>query len=76
MVKVALVKGLREPKTIYKAVELAGGLSDIAKDYNQALIKVNFISTKTYETGVTTDPLVVEAKNSQGFRSFRPSFCR
>jgi uncharacterized protein (DUF362 family) len=25
------------------------------------LIKVNFIATKTYETGATTDPLVVEA---------------
>ncbi|MDH5448081.1 MAG: DUF362 domain-containing protein [Candidatus Bathyarchaeota archaeon] len=60
MVEVALVKGPREPKTVYEAVELVGGLEEIAEDYSRALIKVNFISTKTYETGVTTDPIVVE----------------
>ncbi len=61
MVKVALVKGPRELKTVYKALEFAGGFGTIAESYSRALIKVNFISTKTYETGVTTDPLVVEA---------------
>lgn len=61
MVHVALVKGPRELNTIYRVIELAGGLEEIAEDYGRALIKVNFISTKTYETGVTTDPLVVEA---------------
>jgi uncharacterized protein (DUF362 family) len=60
MVNVAVVKGPRELETVYRAVELAGGLKEIAEDHSQALIKVNFISTKTYETGVTTDPLVVE----------------
>jgi len=60
MVAVALVKGPRELETVYKAIELAGGFGDIAERYRRALIKVNFISTKTYETGVTTDPLVVE----------------
>jgi uncharacterized protein (DUF362 family) len=60
MVAVALVKGPRELETIYRAIELAGGFRDIAERYRRALIKVDFISTKTYETGVTTDPLVVE----------------
>lgn len=60
MIDVALVKGPRKLKTVYKAVELTGGVKKIAEDYDRALIKVNFISTKTYETGVTTDPLVVE----------------
>ncbi len=60
MVDVAVVKGPRELATVYKAVELADGFEGIAEDYSRALIKVNFISTKTYETGVTTDPLVVE----------------
>lgn len=61
MVNVALVKGPRELNTVYRAIELAGGLKEIAEDYDRVLIKVNFISTKTYKTGVTTDPLVVEA---------------
>ncbi|MGB9135501.1 MAG: DUF362 domain-containing protein [Candidatus Bathyarchaeia archaeon] len=60
VVVVALVKGPREVEAVYKAVELAGGFRDIAGKFSRALIKVNFISTKTYETGVTTDPLVVE----------------
>jgi uncharacterized protein (DUF362 family) len=60
MVVVALVKGPRELATVYKTIELAGGIKDIAEKYIRALIKVNFITTKTYETGVTTDPLIVE----------------
>jgi uncharacterized protein (DUF362 family) len=60
MVVVALVKGPRELATVYKAIELAGGIKDIAEEYSRALIKVNFITTKTYKTGVTTDPLIVE----------------
>ena len=60
MTEVALVKGPREVGTVTEAVTLAGGLEGIAENYRRALIKVNFISTKTYETGVTTDPLVVE----------------
>ena len=61
MSKVALVKGPREHETVYKAVDLVGGLKDIVENSLRVLIKVNFISTKTYETGATTDPLVVEA---------------
>jgi uncharacterized protein (DUF362 family) len=58
---VAIVKGPRMHETVYRAVDLIGGMKDIVKDAPQVLIKVNFISTKTYETGATTDPLVVEA---------------
>jgi len=60
MVKVVVVKGPRELETVYRAVKLAEGFEKIAKNYSRALIKVNFISIKTYETGITTDPLVVE----------------
>ncbi|UCG36110.1 MAG: DUF362 domain-containing protein [Candidatus Bathyarchaeota archaeon] len=60
MARVALIKGPRKLETVYQAVELAGGFKQISKHHLRALIKVNFISTKTYETGVTTDPLVVE----------------
>jgi uncharacterized protein (DUF362 family) len=59
--KVALVKGPRAHETVYKALDLLGGFKDVVKDVTRIIVKVNFISTKTYETGVTTDPLVVEA---------------
>lgn len=59
--KVALVKGPRVHETVYKALDLLGGLKDVVKNAPRVIIKVNFISTKTYETGTTTDPLVVEA---------------
>ena len=29
--------------------------------YKRALIKVNFINTQTWDSGATTDPIVVEA---------------
>lgn len=59
--RVALVKGPREHETVYKALDLLGSLKDIVAESSRVLIKVNFITVKTYETGVTTDPLVVEA---------------
>lgn len=59
--KVAVVKGPRTHETVYRAIDLIDGMKDLLKDAPQVLIKVNFISTKTYETGATTDPLVVEA---------------
>jgi len=61
MSRVALVKGPREHETVYKVLDLLGGLKDVVAEAPRVLIKVNFISVKTYETGVTTDPLVVEA---------------
>ena len=57
----ALVKGSREHETVYKILDLLGSLKDVVAEAPRVLIKVNFISVKTYETGVTTDPLVVEA---------------
>lgn len=59
--RVALVKGPREHETVYKALDLLGSLKDVVAEASRVLIKVNFISVRTYETGVTTDPLVVEA---------------
>jgi uncharacterized protein (DUF362 family) len=59
--RVAVVKGTRTHETVYRAIDLIGGMKDVVKDAPQVLIKVNFISTKTCESGATTDPLVVEA---------------
>jgi len=58
--KVVLVKGPRNLDTVYKCLNLLGGLETILEGIDKILIKVNFISTKTYDTGVTTDPLLVE----------------
>jgi len=57
--QVAVVKGARSPDTIHRALELLGGVKHLVD--RPVLIKVNFISTKTWETGATTDPLVVES---------------
>ena len=58
--KVAIVKGERSHEPVFKALDLIDYKSALAgKD--KVLIKVNFITDKTWETGATTDPLVVEA---------------
>jgi uncharacterized protein (DUF362 family) len=58
--KVAIVKGERGMEPVFKALDLVDFKSALAgKD--RVLIKVNFITDKTWETGATTDPLVVEA---------------
>jgi len=59
--RVALVKGPREHETVYKALDLLDSLRDVTAEASRVLIKVNFISVKKYDTGVTTDPLVVDA---------------
>ena len=74
MVEVALVKGPRELNTVFRAVELAGGFKEIAENYGRALIKVNFISIKSYETGVTTDPIVVEGLINKALEVFDQVF--
>ncbi|MHA1238011.1 MAG: DUF362 domain-containing protein [Candidatus Odinarchaeia archaeon] len=56
---VSIVKGKRSVETVKKAIKLIGGVDDFTD--KPVLIKVNFISTKTWETGATTDPIVVEA---------------
>ena len=60
MPRVAVVKGSRGPEPINRALALVDYRKAIGK-WNKVLVKVNFISTKNWETGATTDPLVVEA---------------
>jgi len=59
MSKVAIVRGERSVETVEKAVNLGGGLKHLTD--RPVLIKVNFIARKTWNTGATTDPIVVEA---------------
>jgi len=57
---VALVKGERGLQPVYKALDLVNYKTAL-REHSTALIKVNFITTKTWDTGATTDPIVVEA---------------
>lgn len=57
---VALVSGERGHHPVYQALDLIN-FQNALKDYKRVLIKVNFITDKTWDTGATTDPLVVEA---------------
>jgi uncharacterized protein (DUF362 family) len=58
--KVAVVKGERGHEPVFKALDLVDYKTALA-GYSTVLIKVNFITTKTWDTGATTDPVVVEA---------------
>jgi uncharacterized protein (DUF362 family) len=58
--QVAIVKGERGHEPVFQALDLINYKAAFA-GYNQVLIKVNFITDKTWETGATTDPIVVEA---------------
>jgi uncharacterized protein (DUF362 family) len=58
--QVAIVKGERGHNPVFEALNLLDYQTAL-KSYNRALIKVNFISTQTWDTGATTDPIVVEA---------------
>jgi uncharacterized protein (DUF362 family) len=57
---VAVVKGSRGPEPVNRALDLVDYKKAIGK-WDKVLVKVNFISTKNWETGATTDPVVVEA---------------
>ena len=57
---VALQTGVRGYEPVYQALDLIN-FNNVMKNYNRVLIKVNFITDKTWDTGATTDPLVVEA---------------
>jgi len=59
-VQVAIVKGERGQEPVFKALDLIDYKSSLT-GYSKVLIKVNFITDKTWDTGATTDPLVVEA---------------
>jgi uncharacterized protein (DUF362 family) len=57
---VAIVKGERGHEPVFKALELVDFKSALV-GYKKVLIKVNFITTKKWDSGATTDPIVVEA---------------
>jgi uncharacterized protein (DUF362 family) len=57
---VAIVKGERGFEPVFKALDFIDYESALA-GYKKVLIKVNFITTMTWDTGATTDPIVVEA---------------
>ena len=56
----AIVKGERGHEPVFKALDLIDYKSALS-GFSKVLIKVNFITTMTWDTGATTDPLVVEA---------------
>lgn len=56
---VAIVKGERGQEPVFKALDLIDYKKALV-DYDKVLIKVNFITNKTWDTGATTDPIVVE----------------
>jgi uncharacterized protein (DUF362 family) len=60
MSKVAVVKGERDLDPVYKVLDLIDYRIAL-RGYNRVLVKVNFITKKTWDTGATTDPMVVEA---------------
>ncbi len=58
--KVAIVKGERGHEPVFKALDLVDYEAALS-GRSTVLIKVNFITVKTWDTGATTDPMVVEA---------------
>ena len=58
--KVAVVKGERGHEPVFKALDLIDYRKVLA-GRDTVLIKVNFICEATWDTGATTDPIVVEA---------------
>lgn len=57
---VSVSTGERNLETVYRAlngIDFEGALSE----WDRVLIKVNFVTTKTWDTGTTTDPMMVEA---------------
>ena len=60
MSKVAVIKGERSHEPVLRALDLIP-YREALEPWDRVLIKVNFITTKNWETGATTDPIVVEA---------------
>ena len=58
--RVAVVKGSRGHEPVFRALDLIKYRAALA-GWEKMLVKVNFITTKTWDTGATTDPVVVEA---------------
>jgi uncharacterized protein (DUF362 family) len=57
---VSIVKGARGHEPVFKALDLIDYKKALT-GYDQVLIKINFITDKKWDTGATTDPIVVEA---------------
>jgi uncharacterized protein (DUF362 family) len=57
---VALVKGSRGHSPVFKALDLIDYKKALS-EYDTVLIKVNFITNKSWDSGATTDPIVVES---------------
>lgn len=57
---VAVVKGERDLDPVFRALELIP-FREALEPYNTVLVKPNLITGDTFETGITTDPIVVEA---------------
>jgi uncharacterized protein (DUF362 family) len=60
MSRVAVVKGERGHEPVYRALDLIDYRRAL-EGHDRVLVKVNFITTETWDTGATTDPMVVEA---------------
>lgn len=58
--QVAIVKGERGHEPVFKALDLIDYETALS-GWNKVLIKVNFITVETWDSGATTDPIVVEA---------------
>jgi uncharacterized protein (DUF362 family) len=58
--RVSVVKGSRGHEPVHRTLDLID-FKEALKGWDRVLIKVNFITTKPWDTGATTDPLVVEA---------------
>ena len=58
--RVAVIKGPRGHEPVLKALDLID-YKEALKGWERVLVKVNFITTKTWDSGATTDPIVVEA---------------
>lgn len=57
---VSVVKGERGLDPVFKAIDLIP-FKEALGSYDTVLVKPNLITSHTYETGITTDPVVVEA---------------
>jgi len=58
--RVAIVKGERGLEPVFRALDLVP-FEEALEPWSTVLVKVNLITSHTYETGVTTDPVAVEA---------------
>src|SRR4030066_7767 len=58
--RVAVVKGERGHEPVFKALDLVD-FKGAFYGFERALVKVNFICDKAWDSGATTDPIVAEA---------------